>query len=313
MPRIHVAGLPHTHERVFLGIHRGPDGPGAGAQAPGHVHRYHAAPTTSLQEVIDNSVDEALAGHARPYRRGAWAPTRSLSVTDDGRGMPVDLHPEHEDQPGVELILTTPARRRQVRRTSTTSFSGGLHGVGVSVVNALSSELDGRPSAAAGAAARACATPNGEPQQGPGGRSIRVAPRAARAPACASRRTPKYFDSPRTCSSCRACSTCCAPRRSCVPGLHRHFSRCPDGETRRSGTYDGWPDETTCCARRAATPRLPAGAVHGQSLSRTDSAAADFALLWLPEGGETGAPKVLRQPHTHVRSTAPTSTVCARG
>ena len=96
-------------------------------------------PNHLAQEVIDNSVDEAIAGHARSIEV-TLGRDGSLQVVDDGRGMPVDLHPG-ENLPGVEVILT---RLHAGGKFSNKNykFSGGLHGVGVSVVNALSSRLD---------------------------------------------------------------------------------------------------------------------------------------------------------------------------
>jgi topoisomerase-4 subunit B len=96
-------------------------------------------PNHLAQEIIDNSVDEALAGHARQidvvlFKDG------SLSCADDGRGMPVDIHPEQK-KPGVEVILTTLHAGGKFSNKNY-QFSGGLHGVGVSVVNALSTHLE---------------------------------------------------------------------------------------------------------------------------------------------------------------------------
>ena len=96
-------------------------------------------PNHLAQEVIDNSVDEALEGHATEIRV-TLRKDGSMSVSDDGRGMPVDIH-KKEKLPGVELILTKLHSGAKFNSDSY-KFSGGLHGVGVSVVNALSESFE---------------------------------------------------------------------------------------------------------------------------------------------------------------------------
>ncbi|MGV6807818.1 MAG: DNA topoisomerase IV subunit B [bacterium] len=232
-----------------------------------------ARPNHLAQEVIDNSVDEALAGHARKidvvhHKDG------SVTVTDDGRGMPVDLHPE-QGKPGVEVILTTLHAGGKFSNKNY-QFSGGLHGVGVSVVNALSSKLEvtirrggsvyrmgfkGGDKVAELAVIDSCGQRNT-------GTSVRFFP------------DPQYFDSVKFSLAklkhvLRAKAVLCA-------GLTVTFHDEASGDKEEWCYEDGLQDYL-----RNATQgwvRLPEEPFVGSFSAQTE--AVDWAVQWLPEGGE---------------------------
>ena len=97
-----------------------------------------SCPNHLIQEVLDNSVDEAISGHCSNIKIKLQK-NGLITVSDDGRGMPVDIHPDHKVS-GVELILCKLHAGAKFSGEEY-NFSGGLHGVGVSVVNALSESL----------------------------------------------------------------------------------------------------------------------------------------------------------------------------
>ncbi len=232
-----------------------------------------ARPNHLAQEVIDNSVDEALAGFANKISV-ALHKDQSITVTDDGRGMPVDIHPE-QGKPGVEVILSTLHAGGKFSNKNY-QFSGGLHGVGVSVVNALSKILevtirrDGRvhrigfkngDKAADLAVIDTCGKRNT-------GTSVRFLP------------DPQYFDSnkfsiPRLQHVLRAKAVLC-------PGLEVVFSDEQSGETATWYYEDGLKDYLVAATRGWET--LPAEPFVA-SFSGSNEA-ADWAIQWLPEGGE---------------------------
>ncbi len=230
-------------------------------------------PNHLAMEVIDNSIDEALAGHARQIAVTAYE-DGSIEVSDDGRGMPVDIHPE-QGIPGVELILT---RLHAGGKFSDKNyqFSGGLHGVGVSVVNALSSKLEiwikrgGEEHYMAfshGDKTHELEVVGSVGQRNTGTR-IRFWPE------------PKYFDSanfsmPRLRHLLRAKAVLC-------PGITVSLTMDKSGEKEEWCYSEGLPDYLK--TELADEQRLPSEPFAG-SMKGTDSEAA-WALCWLPEGGQ---------------------------
>ena len=228
-------------------------------------------PNHLVQEVVDNSVDEALAGHARVVEVIMHA-DGSAEVSDDGRGMPVDIHPE-EGVSGVELILT---RLHAGGKFSDRNyaFAGGLHGVGVSVVNALSSHLevlvrrDGREYRMRFA--------HGEPL----GKLEIVREVAKRSTGTTLRflPEPKYFDSPKISLPklkhlLRAKAVLCA-------GLTVRLLDEASGEREEWHYEDGLADYLK--AELQGAECLPAE-LFVQHLAR-DNGGIDTAFAWLPEG-----------------------------
>ena len=230
-------------------------------------------PNHLAQEVIDNSVDEAIAGFASKvdvvlHKDG------SLSVTDDGRGMPVDKHPK-EKITGVELILT---RLHAGGKFSDKNyqFSGGLHGVGVSVVNALSKQLDvwvkrgGKEYNISFASGKVKSKLEvvGEVGKRNTGTTIRFWP------------DPKYFDSvkysvPKLKHVMRAKAVLC-------PGLTVTFK---DEKTKEK---EEWYYEEGLSAYLLQELKgwdlLPGEPFVGSMQGNTE--AVDWAVVWMPEGGE---------------------------
>ena len=230
-------------------------------------------PNHLAQEVIDNSVDEALGGFASKIDVVLHA-DGSLSVADNGRGMPVDIHPE-EGVSGVELILT---RLHAGGKFSGDSyqFSGGLHGVGVSVVNALSTSLvvqikrDGSLYQMGFASGEKVSELEivGSCAKKDKGTKVIFMPDA------------QYFDSGKFLATrlkhvLRAKAVLC-------PSLHVKFTNEETKESEEWYYEDGLRDYLIDNTRFYTT--LPEEPFTG-SFSSTDEA-VDWAIQWLPEGGE---------------------------
>ena len=229
-------------------------------------------PNHLAQEVIDNAVDEALAGHAHSISVDLFS-DGSLRVSDDGRGMPVDLHPEHGVS-GVELILTRLHAGGKFSHDSY-GFAGGLHGVGVSVVNALSQRLVVRISRDAQIwemelAGGEVVTPL---------RAVGTCPRRQTGTTVHFWPDARYFDSARF-SVSRLKHVLKAKAVLC-PGLQVSFFEEHSGE-RQVWCYEaGLRDYLVEACAGATLPETPfVGSFQGER------EAVDWALMWLPEGGE---------------------------
>ncbi|MCB1692121.1 MAG: DNA topoisomerase IV subunit B [Pseudomonadales bacterium] len=234
-------------------------------------------PNHLAQEVIDNSVDEALGGFANEIRV-TLRKDGSMSVSDNGRGMPVDIH-KKEKLPGVELILTRLHSGAKFNSDSY-KFSGGLHGVGVSVVNALSSHFevfvkrDGKlhhMSFADGKVTKKLSVKENVGKRNTG-TLINFLP------------NPKYFDSPKFSVSrlkhlLRAKAVLC-------PGLRVSFTdETARGDEEREFEWfyeDGLKDYLASeLSSEELVPEEPfIGSVAG------NEEAVDWAVQWSPEGGE---------------------------
>jgi len=230
-------------------------------------------PNHLIQEVVDNSVDEALAGHAKNIRV-TLNKDGSVEVEDDGRGMPVDLHPQLK-KPGIEVILCTLHAGGKFSN-SNYQFSGGLHGVGVSVVNALSKQLevqvkrDGnvyRMSFSHGDKVSDLEIIDTVGKRNTG-TLVRFWPEE------------KYFDSPKISVSrlrhlLRAKAVLC-------PGLAVTLVDHNSGETESWQYEDGLVEYLLDATR--GWEKIPEAPFDGAMRAETE--AADWAVLWLPEGGE---------------------------
>lgn len=225
------------------------------------------------QEVIDNSVDEALAGHAKTVTI-ILHEDQSLEVTDDGRGMPVDIHPE-EKVPGVELIMSKLHAGGKFSNKNY-QFSGGLHGVGISVVNALSKRVE--LTIRRDAKVYEMAYENGD----------KVAELEVTG-SCGKRNTgtrvhfwpdAKYFDSAKF--SVTKLRHLLRAKAVLCPGLTINFKNKVDGSEDSWFYQDGLTDYLVEAVNEL--PTLPEEPFNGSFSGQAE--AVEWAVTWLPEGGE---------------------------
>jgi topoisomerase-4 subunit B len=224
-------------------------------------------PNHLAHEVIDNSVDEAIAGYCKTIRVTLYK-DQSLEVADDGRGMPVDIHPQ-EKVSGVELILTRLHAGGKFTEGSY-KFSGGLHGVGVSVVNALSKHLE-------------CWVRRGGREYNIGFRDGRLQSKLEVIGTVGARNTgttvrfwpdPKFFDSDRF--SVPELKRVLKAKAVLCPGLRVSF------HNEQSGEKDEWFYTGDLGAylveQLGSADRLPQEPITGSHTTESD--AVDWALVW---------------------------------
>jgi hypothetical protein len=206
-------------------------------QRPGMYTRTEN-PLHIIQEVIDNAADEALGGNCKNIIVTQNA-DGSVTVEDDGRGIPVGLHPE-EGVPTVEIVFTRlhAGGKFDKGKGGAYAFSGGLHGVGVSVTNALSKRLE--VTVWRKEPAPACTTSCSRRRRGRaaefGGGAARRQEVRHHGHGLAGR---EVFDS--AASRRSSCSACCAPRRCCCRACRSRWPT-PRPAKRRPGST------TTACA-----------------------------------------------------------------
>ena len=230
-------------------------------------------PNHLAQEVIDNSVDEAIAGHANLIDV-ILHKDNSLTVTDNGRGMPVDIHPE-EKISGVELIMTRLHAGGKFSQKNY-QFSGGLHGVGISVVNALSSKVsvtvrrEGQiyqMEFSHGDKTKELSSV-GQTQKRDTGTSIQFWPE------------PRYFDSAKF--SAKSLQHVLRAKAVLCPGLRIRF------QDEQNGTQEEWFYEDGLKAYLNSVlvdlAKLPEEPFQGSFAAQTET--VDWAVVWLTEGGE---------------------------
>lgn len=230
-------------------------------------------PNHLAQEIIDNSVDEALAGFAS-HIKVTLHKDQSLEVVDDGRGMPTDIHPQHGIS-GIELILT---RLHAGGKFSNKNyqFSGGLHGVGISVVNALSSRLEvtvRRNGVLSSISFKDGYKDEDLHETGTCGRrntgtTVHFWPDGS------------YFDSPRF--SVNRLMHILRAKAVLCPGLRVEFDDRISGDVTEWHYEDGLNDYLKGATRGFTV--LPAEPFTGSL--KGESEAVDWAVQWLPEGGD---------------------------